>query len=478
MGRLGALAVVAVLGTMVLYAVGVVLLPPARPPATTVVSEPDDGTKHAARPAAVDRTLVAVPDEVENEPEAPDPVIAGPAARPGVANRGIVILQIGDSHTAADFMTGELRRQLQARYGMGAPGYVTAGRPHAGVRHSIVSVAASKGWSYRSLQRSESRAAEFWLSGYSSVATGAGETMTFTADQAITFEMIEIEVIAQPDGGAVEIRLDGRVEGSYNLKSARTEPVVIRMMPEQGTTEHMRALSIVTVGAGTVSIGGIAIHNRRDGITYHSIGYVGATVGLLNRFDRKLLTNALERIAPDIVVLAFGTNEATDDSLDLAAYGRSFERAVNRIKAAQPKASIVVISPPDFNVRSSDCGREKIETGCGAAPIAATGAKKPGDGSAAEHCSWRSPAKLGQVREVQHDIARRLGIVHWNWASIMPRECGAHQWFRSSPPLMSKDHMHFTVNGYRKSAEEFLNVLGPLIEKVRAGAHADAGRKD
>jgi hypothetical protein len=54
----------------------------------------------------------------------------------------------------------------------------------------------------------------------------------------------------------------------------------------------------------------------------------------------------------------------------------------------------------------------------------------------------------------------------------MPRECGADQWFQASPPLMAKDRMHFTVNGYRKSAEEFLNVLVPVIEKVRAAANA------
>jgi lysophospholipase L1-like esterase len=62
-------------------------------------------------------------------------------------------------------------------------------------------------------------------------------------------------------------------------------------------------------------------------------------------------------------------------------------------------------------------------------------------------------------------------LTYWNWASIMPGECGAHQWFTASPPLMSRDHVHFTAEGYRKSAEQFLNTLIPLIEKVRVGAN-------
>ncbi len=37
---------------------------------------------------------------------------------------------------------------------------------------------------------------------------------------------------------------------------------------------------------------------------------------------------------------------------------------------------------------------------------------------------------------------------------------------------MSRDHVHFTAEGYKKSAEQFLNTLIPMIEKVRVGANA------
>jgi hypothetical protein len=32
--------------------------------------------------------------------------------------------------------------------------------------------------------------------------------------------------------------------------------------------------------------------------------------------------------------------------------------------------------------------------------------------------------------------------------------------------------VHFTVEGYKKSAEQFLNTLIPVIEKVRVGENA------
>ena len=36
---------------------------------------------------------------------------------------------------------------------------------------------------------------------------------------------------------------------------------------------------------------------------------------------------------------------------------------------------------------------------------------------------------------------------------------------------MAKDHVHFTIEGYKKSADQFLNTLIPVIEKVRVGAN-------
>ena len=38
--------------------------------------------------------------------------------------------------------------------------------------------------------------------------------------------------------------------------------------------------------------------------------------------------------------------------------------------------------------------------------------------------------------------------------------------------LGSELMVHFTVEGYKKGAEAFLNVLIPIIEKVRVGANA------
>jgi lysophospholipase L1-like esterase len=417
--------------------------------------------------SAPDPMRVAAPDSVAPVEQQKDPVPVAPVEAdldedakvtptleghrtPPPGRRGLVILQIGDSHTAADFLTGELRRRLQARYGRGAPGYITAGRPHIGVRTDALKIAASAGWTYRSLQKPEAAPAEFWLSGYNAVAAAAGESMTFSTGRPQAFETIEIEALRQPGGGSIDVKLDGVVETTYSLAASQRTPVVIRLLPTRGATDRMRELSIKTRDSGPVSIASVAIYNKRTGVTYNSIGYPGAQASLLNKFSNRLLANDLIRINPRIVVLSFGTNEAFNEKLELAAYAESYERMIEKIKSVLPGVVIVVIGPPDFAV-----------------PAPTTGTSRAGAGD----CAWHTPPRLAEIRKVQHDIAERQGLVYWNWASIMPSECGAHRWATASPQLMAKDRVHFTIQGYKKSAEIFLKTLIPVIEKVRVGAN-------
>ncbi len=52
-------------------------------------------------------------------------------------------------------------------------------------------------------------------------------------------------------------------------------------------------------------------------MTFNSVGYPGAQASFVNKFNNKLLANDLVRINPQIVMLSFGTNEASNESLDL-----------------------------------------------------------------------------------------------------------------------------------------------------------------
>lgn len=441
------------------------------PPATAMPAAQDSsGTKIASTimPAPADMSTGSVATSTAlpgNFPTGGNASVKSPA-RDADGQRGLVILQIGDSHTSADFFSGEVRRLLQQRYGNGGVGYLTAGKPHIGVRSSTMKVAISPGWTYHAIQHSDN-ISEFWLSGFNAIASAPGETLTFTSDNPVPFDSIEIEAMRQPGGGAVDISLDGIVKNSVDL-DGKAEPLVVRLRPDGAPSDHVRQVEIRTRKEGTVSIASVAIYNRQSGVSYNNIGYPGATIDLLNKFDGTLMSDDLRRLDPQIVVISFGTNEASKPNLDPVRYQQNYEKVIDKITAALPRAKIVLIGPPDGEERSSHCrGKPAQDIVCRPAADATPGSansasSKPGD------CEWQTLPKLEMVRTVERKIAERHGFMYWNWASIMPHDCGAHLWTTASPPLMAPDHVHFTIAGYNKGAEQFVDAtLIPMIEKLQ-----------
>jgi lysophospholipase L1-like esterase len=429
------------------------------PPARVASVPPPVTDSGAATPAATTPQPVVDISTVPLKSSTSGPGNSAPKAQ---GQRGLVILQIGDSHTAADYFTAELRQKLQARYGNGGVGYLDAGKPHIGVRSGAMKITASPGWSYHAIQRSDN-IAEFWLSGFNAVATASGEVLTFASDAPVPFDSIEIEALRQPGGGSIDISLDGAVKSSADLNGTAVEPVVLRLRPDGAPSDRVRQIEIRSRGAGIVSIASIGVYQKQAGVSYNNIGYPGATVDLVNKFDEKLMADGLRRLDPQIVVLVFGTNEASKPNLDAARYERNYEKAIARIKAALPNAQIVLVGPPDGAERPPHClGKGPADAACHPAP--------PSDGSLwtePADCDWHTIAHLDLVRDIERKIAERHGFVYWNWATINPNQCAAHQLVAASPPLMTPDHVHFTPAGYVKGADLFLDVLIPVIEKLQ-----------
>ena len=373
-----------------------------------------------------------------------------------------MILQIGDSHTSADFLTGELRRRLQARYGNGRAGYMTAGQPHIGVRTSSLKISVSSGWTYKSLQRPDARAAEFWLVRLQRHRRGSGRDHDVQRRPAArTFDMIEIEAVAQPRRrhDRDQARRQGRgdpstfgARGSSRLSSgscpdARTDRQGARHLDHH---QGGRARSTSRASRSTT---------RRPALTYNSVGYPGAQIDLLNKLDNRLFASDLQRLDPQIVVLSFGTNEASNEistsppTPRLRAGGRQDQGGAARRRhrgdlAARLRANCRRTAE-DKEARARDLRR----------PTSGDAVESPPRRARTAHGTRRRSSQ--QMREAQRDIRERNGLVYWNWASIMPQECGAHRWSQPRRSLMAKDHVHFTIAGYKKSAERIPQHADP-----------------
>ncbi len=214
-----------------------------------------------------------------------------------------------------------------------------------------------------------------------------------------------------------------------------------------------------------MTVTGVDVGRDGDGVSYMSLGFPGATVQLLQKLAAENIASDFRRMSPDVVVLAFGTNEGFNDNLDVGIYTSQYEQIVRRLMEIRPGVKIVIVGPPDAARPNGVCHAAGVGQDCG--QNTATISADAGGGQ----CKYPVPPKLGLVREAQRRLAEKLGVYFWDWSSAMPSPCGAQMWAAANPPLMAHDFVHMTLDGYKLCADRFADFLIPLIEGRQAGDH-------
>lgn len=342
------------------------------------------------------------------------------------------IVVLGASHTASDYFTGPLRRSLQRRYGDGGPGLLLPGRPWRGARHDALDLDASHGWKTHRFGRETLDADGLWgIVGAAMSASEPGEfvRMTPKANGApgTRFDRIEVWFLAQPAGGSFQVRLGHRVLGEVSTGSPEVQA-------RRWTCPRIRRpgpVEVRTLGDGEVRLLGVAIERNGPGVTVDALGVPGARLQDLLHAREDLLRETLSWRRPDLLVLAFGTNEAYDPDLDLPAYRALLRDGLRRLRTWAPEASCLLVGP-------------------GALPRA------PGPSEAPPG------ARRREVTEAQRQEAQEAGCAFFDLAAGMGHEEGMERWVEAG--LALRDRVHFTEAGYAVLAEVLLRGLREALD--------------
>lgn len=355
------------------------------------------------------------------QPEALGPLFEALAAsESGSREDPVRILQIGDSHTAGDRITGKLRAVLQQRFGAGGRGGLPAGAPHDGYAPFQVQM-EGRGWS---VERAPLRAA----AGERAAAFGPGSV------RALAVPGAELTLRLEPGAEAGRVGVcgwpRGRGEGlSIDVGDGEPWPVDLNGSDHNGPACYRmdleRPASVVTFrgeGRGVV-LDTLWTERRGRGVVVSSLGLTGATLADLAARDDTAMQMVVGFMPPSLIVLAYGTNEGFDPALDPAAYERLLRSQIERTRSMAPfDAAILILGAPDAL-------RSGVEGGC-----SADGLRAP-------------PPSLAMVRDVQRRVAADLGVAFWDWHGRMGGDCSADRLALEAEPLMRGDRVHFTSAG-------------------------------
>lgn len=257
----------------------------------------------------------------------------------GTATKPLTILHLGDSHIAADRITSETRHLFQARFGDGGRGLMMPGFPFPYYKAPGFSFDKTGTWE---VANSLTDAGIYGITGVSLTAHEPDAALSLASIDA-PFASAEVWLLAGPGHGRAVVSAGDRRE---EVATSADEASVLRVkLPVKAPS-----LKIEVVGDGPVTVLGWSVDNGRTrGIRYVNLGIPSASAFTTRRFDRKLAASDIAALAPDLVILGYGTNEGFNDDLDLAAYEREYERLIKLVKAAAPDAALVILGPFDGN---------------------------------------------------------------------------------------------------------------------------------
>jgi lysophospholipase L1-like esterase len=362
------------------------------------------------------------------------------------------VTHYGDSPTTADLITGDIRAQLQARFGDAGHGFILLAKPWAWYQHRGVSLSGA-GWQIAPATHFEIKDGFFGLGGVSFTAGASARTRIRLDDPGQS--RFELYYLQQPGGGTVTVTTKGATRDTARDTAKDTTPETTQATTQATTVTEIPtasdakspgfALFTVAGGAselelrteGQVRLFGLTAEKPGPGVVYDSLGLNGASITVLSHtFNQQHWAAELRQRNPNLVVINYGTNEADFPEFVDKHYEKELREAIRRVRAALPGASILVMSPMD---RGHLTGPGEIET----------------------------MATIPRIVATQRRVAQDTGCGFFDTFAAMGGSGTMARWYASQPRLVSADFIHPYPAGGKIVATVFVKQIESGLSRYK-----------
>jgi lysophospholipase L1-like esterase len=349
------------------------------------------------------------------------------------------VLHYGDSTIASDYVSGTVRRRLQARYGDAGHGFILIANPWEWYFHNDVLHGSDGEWKASRLAGPVAPDALYGLGGVSFTSYGGGVAWFGTAprgDFGRSVSRFDLYYLEQPGGGDLELIVRGAPPVRLSTRGDSKVSRVRSLRVADGEAK----LAVRAVGRGPVRLFGVALERDRPGVVYDALGSHAAMASFWRWQNRAHWKEQLALRDPSLIVLQYGTNESDLWKLDRDVYGHALEELVDEIREVASGASLLIVAPLDRAERK--------------------------DGKVATR-----PVILDLVA-IQKRVALAHGAAFWNTFEAMGGEGAMARWWRARPQLAGEDLTHPTPLG----AEVIGDLLSDAVVEAFEAWHRRAGR--
>ncbi|OCG13131.1 hypothetical protein A9G09_07995 [Gilliamella sp. wkB292] len=327
------------------------------------------------------------------------------------------ITQFGDSHTAADFFTGEFRTLMQGKYGDAGIGWITPvaikGQSHAAVTWK------NKNWDVLSSRTLSNL--DFPMGGF--IAKPLKDSAVIQiSPKSLTNKDWQVKFTFKT------LKNTPNVFGIYDVNNKKINFNYVPQANVWQTASIVSKLPLMIKGQNDVELGGIWLTRyQQPGVVVSAI----ATNGAKQTIWQKWSPNWFKELAlskTDLVILEYGTNESFDETLDPTAYRKNLVNSIRQIRKSLPDATILLMSPPDTMANEKD-----------------------------------TPKSFSTIKNIQRQVAKSEKTLFWDWQLAMGGKFAVKEWRQRG--LARADLVHQTLQGYKESARMFYADLNDFVQK-------------
>ncbi len=366
------------------------------------------------------------------------------------STRDVRVLQFGDSHTAADIQSAAVRHALQQRFGDGGRGFVPLGSPWRGFLQEGVRATSTREWSPQHGKYVAGKFAGDGRYGLSGVSVEGVKRGGVASSHVSESSRIDVSYLEQPRGGSFELVIDGQRKDTIRTRGAVRSQFRAYDLP---LAPHQVELRLV--GDGEVRSLGATLDKPEIGVVYDALGINGARMNVFLTWEEDHFAEQIRHADPALVILAYGTNESGDEKMSAESLERQMVDALGRVARAVPRASCLLLGPPDRAVQSEE--------------------------------GWVTSSKLLSVISSEKRVAEAAGCAFYSQFDAMGGEGSIAEWAAEDPPRAQKDRVHLTRDGYAqmgsgfgadllRSYAAYRNELGLGAKRANGSADPDAAK--
>jgi lysophospholipase L1-like esterase len=328
-------------------------------------------------------------------------------------NQRINILQIGDSHIQADFLSAKVRTNFQNDFG-------NAGR---GVVVPLKVAGSNEPFNYNITSNviCDKKRCVF-VNDPMPIGIGGTTIQSFASNISfhirtfdyppLNYSFKKISLFYQNDSSAFSFSVEdtlGNLLGIISNDSATAFANVSSAVLTTSTNDVVLKAHKNNSVQNNATIFGLNLENDSTGVLYHAVGVNGAEVFQYSR--AKYFCEQTQALHPDLIIISLGTNEAQRKPFDKELTRTRIDSLVQQLKSFNPNTPIILTTPPDSYFKRK----------------------------------YYNPA-VATMHSIIVEYAKKNRIAVWDLFSATGGYKSCYQWKKYR--LMRKDGVHFTREGY------------------------------